>query len=485
MGDVFVVGDVVAVSPFDGDDFGLCGEEIFDEGSGVIGGGDGEGSGGLGLAGLEAKVENQVGLVEIHFLFDGGGGEGFVVGFGNDGGLVVLVVLPEDDADFVIGEIVKVEDFDEVIGEARFPAVAVAGFDPGAVVVGHAVALVTKRLRFFFVLFAGIDEHDAAPVGGGLVVAENPDVGKDAGVVEELVGEHDDAIEPVIFENPAADLAFARTTIAVGEGGAVEDDGDAAGAFFGRLHFGEHGLEEKQGAVVGARHAGLVAGLFELPGFGFVAILAAPGDAKGGIGEHVIKLELGFGELVAGFAAVGVVGDEGVAEVDFGLPVVFDEQVGLADGVVGGGEFLSVDGDEFFDDGAVFGGGGAVEEVFFGHREHATGASGRVIERNVVGGKGDAEKFNHEADDFAGGEVFPGFFSALFGEAAEKFFVDVAHFERGEDFGAQVHFFILVEDGGEAVIFDHRADGGAIIEVLDDLVHVFGEAIDVGAEVLL
>jgi hypothetical protein len=33
------------------------------------------------------------------------------------------------------------------------------------------------------------------------------------------------------------------------------------------------------------------------------------------------------------------------------------------------------------------------------------------------------------------------------------------------------------------VVFDHRADGGAVIEMLNDVVNVFRKAIDVGAKV--
>jgi len=43
----------------------------------------------------------------------------------------------------------------------------------------------------------------------------------------------------------------------------------------------------------------------------------------------------------------------------------------------------------------------------------------------------------------------------------------------------------LIEDGGEPVVLHHQADGGAVVEVLDDFVNVFGKAVDVGAEVRL
>ncbi len=117
-----------------------------------------------------------------------------------------------------------------------------------------------------------------------LVVPQQPDVGEDAGVVEELVGQHDNSVEPVVLQDPAADLALARAAVAVGKGRAVEDDGDAAGAFVRLLHLGEHGLQEEQRAVVHSWHSGPIAGLLQLARLGFVAVLATPGHAKGRIG---------------------------------------------------------------------------------------------------------------------------------------------------------------------------------------------------------
>ena len=98
--------------------------------------------------------------------------------------------------------------------------------------VRHAVAFVAEGFRLLLELLAGVDEHHPPSMAGGLVVSQQPDVGEDAGVVEQLVGQHDDGVEPVVLQNPAADFALARAAVAVGKRRAVEDDGDAAAAFF-------------------------------------------------------------------------------------------------------------------------------------------------------------------------------------------------------------------------------------------------------------
>src|SRR5207245_7700130 len=73
---------------------------------------------------------------------------------------------------------------------------------------------------------------------------------------EELVGHGDDGFEPVVLDDPAANLAFAGAGLAGEERRAVEDDGQPAAALVGGLHFRQHVLQEQEGAVVDARQAG-------------------------------------------------------------------------------------------------------------------------------------------------------------------------------------------------------------------------------------
>ena len=89
-----------------------------------------------------------------------------------------------------------------------------------------------------------------------LAVGEHPDVGGDAGVVEELVGQGDDGLQPVVLDDPLADVALAAAGIAGEQRRAVEDDADAAAALLGCAHLREHVLEEEQRAVVDAGQSG-------------------------------------------------------------------------------------------------------------------------------------------------------------------------------------------------------------------------------------
>src|SRR5205823_14186322 len=64
---------------------------------------------------------------------------------------------------------------------------------------------------------------DLAPPRFRLVVREHPYVGADAGVVEELVRQRDDGLQPVVLDDPPANLALARARVAGEQRRAVED----------------------------------------------------------------------------------------------------------------------------------------------------------------------------------------------------------------------------------------------------------------------
>ena len=74
----------------------------------------------------------------------------------------------------------------------------------------------------------GVDELHLALAVLGLAVGEHPDVGGDAGVVEHVQRQGDDGLQPVVLDDPAADVALALAGVAGEERRAVVDLGDAA-----------------------------------------------------------------------------------------------------------------------------------------------------------------------------------------------------------------------------------------------------------------
>ena len=155
---------------------------------------------------------------------------------------------------------------------------------------------------------ARIEELDLALAPLLLAVGDDPDVGADAGVVEHLLRQGDDGLEPVVLDDPLADVALARARAAGEERRAAEDDGQARAVLVLRRAHGlelvDHVLQEEQRAVVDARQPGaeaaveaaLVVLLLDL------LLLLLPVHAEGRIGEEVVEglaRELVLGEAVA------------------------------------------------------------------------------------------------------------------------------------------------------------------------------------------
>jgi len=98
------------------------------------------------------------------------------------------------------------------------------------VAAGDAIDVVGRQLTVFLAeVFAErleplgrVDELDLALAVVGLAVGQHPDVGGDAGVIEEVERQGDDGLEPVVFDDPAADIALALTRVAGEEGESVE-----------------------------------------------------------------------------------------------------------------------------------------------------------------------------------------------------------------------------------------------------------------------
>ena len=99
----------------------------------------------------------------------------------------------------------------------------------------------------------GVDELDLTAPLGPFAVGEHPDVGGDAGVVEELLGERDQCFQPVVFEDPAANLALAAAGVAGEERRAVHDDGDPRSAPGRVLGVCQHVQQEQELAVADPR----------------------------------------------------------------------------------------------------------------------------------------------------------------------------------------------------------------------------------------
>ena len=96
---------------------------------------------------------------------------------------------------------VKLHDLGDVV-DARIIGRAV-------VRLAELAALVPQAAPHGHVELASVQKLDLALALSFLPVRDDPDVGPDAGVVEHLLGQGDDGFEPVVLDDPLADVAFA------------------------------------------------------------------------------------------------------------------------------------------------------------------------------------------------------------------------------------------------------------------------------------
>ena len=136
--------------------------------------------------------------------------------------------------------------------------VAVEAHDVGDLGVAHLLALLAEALAHLGEALPSIDQLDLALAVGRLAVADDPEVGGDAGVVEELIGQGHHRLEPVVLDDPPPDLGLAAPGGAGEERAAVEHDRQAAATVLGSLHLRDHVLEEQEAAVVDARQASAI-----------------------------------------------------------------------------------------------------------------------------------------------------------------------------------------------------------------------------------
>ena len=178
-----------------------------------------------------------------------------------------------------------------------------------------------------------------------LLVGQHPDVGGDAGVVEEVERQRDDGFEPVVLDEPAADVALALARVAGEERRAVVNFSDAAAEGGLGVHLRRHVGQEEHLPVAGAgderEFLALVHHLearVAHPVFAahrFEVLLPALPIRR--IGEHEVEL----------LGREGVVRERGpfraADDVVGALALAFKQHVRLADGVGLGVDLLAIE----------------------------------------------------------------------------------------------------------------------------------------------
>ncbi len=167
-------------------------------------------------------------------------------------------------------------------------------------ILGNVLPLAAQRLAHFGVVLAAVDQLHLALSRSGLVVAEYPHIGGDAGVVEHVGGQRDDGFDQIVLQQVAANLRLTRTRAAGKQRRAVEDDADARATVARVTHLADQ-VQEEQQRTVGhpwkARAEAAVEALHRVL-VGDLLLHLLPFHAEGRVAEH--KVEALIGKLVVG-----------------------------------------------------------------------------------------------------------------------------------------------------------------------------------------
>jgi hypothetical protein len=177
--------------------------------------------------------------------------------------------------------------------------------------------------------------------------------------------------------------------------------------------------------------------------------------------------------VAQGAAEANVVGIAAVAALE--------KEVGLADSERFGFDLLAKQID--------VGGGAQLEDAFLGDGEHAAAAATGIIDARdeMFAGKhrfvGRGEQVDHQANDFAWGEVLAGVLVERLVELTNQLLEDIAHVEVGDALGVQIDVLEALQHLEQQSVLVELADGVVEVEALQHLAHVGGEAVEVDAQV--
>ena len=143
-------------------------------------------------------------------------------------------------------------------------------------------------------------------------------------VVEQVGRQGDDRLQPVVLQNPAADLRFARASAAVEQRRAGQHDTNTATAQLKRFALGQQVHQEQQRTIAHARQTGT-----EASGEALLAVLSLhlllhvlPLHAERRVGQAVVELLMGQ-----------VIVRQSIAELDVAGVVALDQLVRYGDGI--------------------------------------------------------------------------------------------------------------------------------------------------------
>ena len=322
---------------------------------------------------------------------------------------------------------------------------AVGGDDQLPAGIGDVVALGADALAAWLEAVAGVNKLHLARTVGGLILAEHPDVGGDAGVHEHIGGKLDDAVQPVVFQNILSDVAGPAASIAAEQGRAVLDNGHLALV----CQLGKAVQHKKLLTIADLGQTGRKTSHLAPGGFGFHRLLLPlPVNAEGRVGDDVLEGEPG--ELIL---------RQSITEPHIVGVAAPDHHVRLGDGKGGGVELLPEAGHLNV---AV-----QLVDALFHAAEHLAGSHRHIVNGHAAGIEVGfrQQQVGHQIDDVPAGEVGSGLLAKALGESPHQILKDVAAIHGADLVRAKIALL-------RAELLDNEVEGVALHHPLDDVVKV-------------
>ena len=226
-------------------------------------------------------------------------------------------------------------------------------------------SLVTQALSSLFKALASVDELHLSLAFLAFLFGDEPDIGGDRGVVEEVIRELDDGFQPVIFKQIATDFTFSATCVTLEEATAILDDGHSSILVILLLAIFQlsYTIEKEKHLTVtnGWESWGKAACFTEIVLVCYILLGSFPLNTEWWIGDDVIKL-IAFELVIA----------QCVALAHIICITSLDEGIGLGDGKSLVVQFLSIAGNFCF---WVY-----FEETFCKATEHLASTHGHIID---------------------------------------------------------------------------------------------------------
>src|SRR5579883_1767734 len=102
---------------------------------------------------------------------------------------------------------------------------------------------------------ARIDKLNLSLALLSLTIRQHPHISRDPGIIEKLLGQSNNRLQPVVLQNPAPDLALPAASISGKERRTIHHNRDLRTFLIRIVHMRQHDLQEEELSIADTRQA--------------------------------------------------------------------------------------------------------------------------------------------------------------------------------------------------------------------------------------